>query len=132
MRVPKNVIIYETRSEEITKKISRTSEELAVIDETLEELQLKLNSKLGNDGSGEGGGGGSGAISDLKGAIKTIKEETNMLKIQLGFTGEQVLTFKKNIIKEKRQNRKGKSKRKGKYSTKTDNTFDSDEGGNDD
>lgn len=102
-----------------------------MIDETLEELQLKLNSKLGNDGSG-GGGAGSGAISDLKGAIKTIKEETNMLKIQLGFTGEQVFTFKKNIIKEKRQNRKGKSKRKGKYSTKTDNTFDSDEGGNDD
>lgn len=99
-----------------------------MIDETLEELQLKLNSKLGNDGSGEGGGAGSGAISDLKGAIKTIKEETNMLKIQLGFTGEQVFTFKKNI----RQNRKGKSKRKGKYSTKTDNTFDSDEGGNDD
>ena len=109
----------EERSSSKSKRSVAISEELAEIQDAVNEVARQLEMKTGEGGDGDG----SGAAVRLKRAIKSIKEEVREMSLRTAMLQTEILAQKKRDIMSKRKNatltRKGRSRgsRKSKLST---------------
>jgi hypothetical protein len=83
----------QVRLGELSKRVDESSAKLSKAEELLEDINEKLNSKLGTDGTGDAatGAGGSATIR-IKEAIKSVKDEIKSMDLQAGLLSHNLLS----------------------------------------
>lgn len=75
-----------SKTEDLSKQVDQHSQKYSQIEEKLEEVSEQLESKIGAEGKGAATGG----VIQLKEALKALREESNIMNLQIGLVSANI------------------------------------------
>ena len=100
----------EERSSNVSKQMLASSEQLAEIQDAVNEMTMQLEAKTGEGGDGHG----SGAAVKLRRAIKCVKEEVREMSLRTAMLQAEILALRKiDVLSQRKkdiQKRKGRNR----------------------